>query len=485
MITLSPYAQELLNTSMPWMDRLYDDEAGLLWHPVDGTPPESGQHGDQHMVRDSTYYALGLLMRDGLGDRQRAERILHVVLDQQILEPEAPFHGTFLRTPEEPRPGFWAREWRDYDPNWRDFIGTGFALALIHFEELLPRSLILRIEESFRKAVEGALMRRVSPGYTNIALMDAYLLYFAGERLGAAEWQQAGERLAQQVYDLFQANRAFAEYNSPTYYGVDFYALALWRGHSTSRRLNELGAEMEADLWRDVAQFYHAGLRNLAGPWARSYGMDMQRYAALLGLWIWLLVGREKAPFPDTTQPFEHSADLCFATVIALVGAQAPETCVPSFEAFQEAHLIEHVVNSEPRWEASAWLAEEVMLGGAFTSQQVKGSAQFHPLTMHWRTQSGQVGWARLIHTQALDVRAKEGQLQVTGQGPLDFEIYSPGTLPEQVQSDQWQLNGLLVRLDGATTSAQVSSQEEDRLQVHYPYGEEQVVALTLQVETD
>lgn len=444
MISLSPYAQEILDAAMACMDNLYDDQAGLLWQPDDAS---TAPHLNKHMVRDSTYYALGLLMRDGLGDRARAERLLEAILDQQIDEPEAPYHGTFLRWPEEPRPGGWAREWRDYDPNWRDFIGTGFALILTHFEAELSSFLVARMDRSFRLAVEGALARRLNPAYTNIALMDAYLLEYAGLRLGVPEWQTAAGEFAAQVYAVFARHGAFEEYNSPTYYGTDLYALGLWRAYAQSPFLRERGAAMEAMLWNDTARFYHAGLRNQCGPWDRSYGMDMTRYAALLGLWTWLATGREGAPFPNLNDTYYHSADLCFGVCAALVGTQVPPEALPHLLAFQGARRVEQRITDERT--ASAWLEEHLMLGAEHTTRGKPGYAQFHPLTMHWRLPDGQVGWAKLVHTIPVDVTAAERALALAGQGDMRFEIYAPGTARQDVQAGLWRLPGLSVQVEG------------------------------------
>ena len=50
--------------------------------------------------------------------------------------------------------------------------------------------------------------------------------------------------------------------------------------------LAKLGGEMESSLWRDTTQFYHADLRNLAGPYDRSYGMNLLDYVSVIGIWI-------------------------------------------------------------------------------------------------------------------------------------------------------------------------------------------------------
>jgi hypothetical protein len=55
------------------------------------------------------------------------------------------------------------------------------------------------------------------------------------------------------VYALFKKYDAFFEHNSPTYYGVGQYGLALWRDCGSTKRIQTIGSDMEAILWKDVA----------------------------------------------------------------------------------------------------------------------------------------------------------------------------------------------------------------------------------------
>src|SRR5262245_52800934 len=101
---LNAHARDLLMASVGWMDGFWDEAAGLLRRtdPNADRPPAPAR-GD-HMVRESVWYAAGLLLRDGPGDRERAFRAIETVLDNQWNAPEQPYHGTFRRTPDEPDP---------------------------------------------------------------------------------------------------------------------------------------------------------------------------------------------------------------------------------------------------------------------------------------------------------------------------------------------------------------------------------------------
>jgi hypothetical protein len=416
---------------------------------------------------------MGLLIRGPQGDGERAIRTLAAVLAWQFDEPGQPYHGTWRRAPQEPHPPENAVIWRDYDPNWREFIGTVLAIILLEYEALLPHDLVMQIDDALRKAIAGTLARDLPATYTNIALMQAFLLRFCADRFHEPAWSTRAEQRAKEIYQLFTLHDAFWEYNSPTYYGIDLYALALWRTYSTSPVLRERGAAMEAELWRDVAQFYHADLRNVAGPYDRSYGMDMQRYIACIGLWIYMAVGREQAPVPDLTQPFEHAWDICMVPNYAILGVRIPDDALPHFRAFQGEHLVEHVISDAPRRAATAWLSRTVMLGGEDVGGQRHPAGQFHPATIHWPQPDGTVGWVRLLYTTPVDAHAQPNTLTIIctdPEAPTDdimFQIAAPSLTPDAIQSDLWRLPGLTVHVE---TNAQEPQIEQNDIGVMVRY---------------
>ena len=272
---LRPVTSGLSAAATAWMDRSWDPEVGLLWN-MEGSFDELAAPRTLHLVPQSAWYAVGLLARRADDDVDRARRTIEAVAAMQYDEPGTVWHGTFARFREWPHPHEDAREWVDYDPNWRQFVGTTFALLLADHADALADATVDADAAAIELAVVGEPDGRVPAWYSNIALMKAWLDVEAGR---VAE----GERFAEEVVEAFRTNGAFLEYGSPTYYGIDLYALALWRSRSSSPRLRAWGEEVEAALWRDVGRWYHADLRNLCGPYARAYGMDMTVYAALLG----------------------------------------------------------------------------------------------------------------------------------------------------------------------------------------------------------
>ncbi|HUF85581.1 MAG TPA: hypothetical protein VMQ81_13440, partial [Acidimicrobiia bacterium] len=279
-----------------FMDTLWDESLGLIRFPFEEQPPP---------VRETSWYALGLLQRDGDGDTDRARRALETVVSRQYVSPGALFHGSYARYgTDPPLPMPEAREFAEFDPNWRQFIGTALALAVERFGEQLG-GLRADAEASIDLAAAGERIDRVEPDYSNIALMHAWLLAYTGAK-------KEGEELARAIARRYRKAHALDEYNSPTYDGVSLYGISLWREEPPSRLFARLGDELYEGLWRDIAGTYHAGLRNACGPFSRAVGMDQTVYATPTGLWIWGVVGAERAPFPDISQPFEHAGDACF-----------------------------------------------------------------------------------------------------------------------------------------------------------------------------
>jgi len=474
---LTRHARELTALSLDWMDGRWDPAAGLLRAP----DPVGDEHAPTgHLVRETGWYALGLLMRDAPAregaeaDVERARHALGRVLDHQLDAPGARFHGTWLRSPHEARPVAGSVEWRDFDPNWREFVGTTLVIVATEFPEALAGRLRERVHAALRLAVEGTLARSVDPRYTNIALMTAFLLQDAAARLDEPAWDEPARRLAEQVLARFRADGTFDEYCSPTYYGIDLVALALWRRYARLPLLRDGGAEMEAGLWRDTARHYHAGLRNLAGPYDRSYGMDLRRYAAGVGLWIGAAVGAARAPFPATGRPFQHAWDLALAPLVAVLGARVPDDTLPHLERFRGERQEEQVIARDPLRTATWWVGERLLVGAEDVGG-VRGHLgdQFHPATVHWQVGDGDaadVGWARLVSELAVDARADGPSLDLTcarhdgGDLALAFQVRAPGATADGFAAGRWRVPGLdaVVETDAALVTVEPGGAGDD-----------------------
>jgi hypothetical protein len=435
--------RELFQESMDLDAQLWDQDGKLVHRPgfrIDGP------RGGSYMVRESSWYALGLLLRDAAGDRQRAADILDAVLKQQYLTPGVKWYGTYKRTPEEPDPTGNPVIWRGYDPNWRVFIGTTFQMILIEYPDRISPELSKRMYEAIDRAIDGEIKEgRLVPSYSNIALMYGSLWDFAAAHDKNADWQKQAGDWTENVYSLFKKYDAFYEYNSPTYYGVDLYGLALWRDYGSTKRIQAIGSEMEAAMWKDIASFYNPLLRNVSGPYDRSYGMDMESYVSIVGVWMRTVLDAQAAPLPAIAASTDHVADAWFAPHLAILGTRIPPDALAKIKKFEGEHLLHKQITAERV--ATAWIGRDVIFGGESTNKTKDAgtTTQFHPATVQWRTPSGEIGWVRLMQSPMIDATADKQGLTISATGTVRLRIHAKDIVQTKISQTAWELPGLHV----------------------------------------
>lgn len=445
--SLNPNARAIFQESMAWGDRFWDPQAHLLRSGEAGEN-RSSQRVNRYTVRASSWYAFGLLARNGKGDNAHATEILEAVLAQQYDAPGKPWDGTFRRSPEEPDPPAQAAMWHDYDPNWREFIGVTFALILEQYPDRISPDLARRMNASIVHAVAGELANhRLEVTYTNPALMFGFLWDFAATRGHRSDWIDPSRKWQTSIYSLYNEYGAFNEFNSPTYCGVDLYALALWRKYGSTSQMQSMGREMEAGLWRNLAAFYNANLKNLSGPFDRSYGMDMQDYVSLVGLALRTVLDSDVAPYPRQDPPVNHDGDLWLAPQMAVLGVRIPSDAMRNFRIFDKPKLVRQQITKERV--ATAWIGKNAMWGGEATSHTIGPNehTQFHAATVHWRTPDDGIGWIQLTQAQPLNVVATPNGLEITCTGDIQFLIHAEGATAVNVGKAEWLLPGMRIRL--------------------------------------
>jgi hypothetical protein len=467
--------------AMTWMDSQWDEAAGLLG--------SKRNHG----IRGSAHYAAGLLFRNGEGDARRAAQCIAAVLENQYDAPATVYHGVWKRRAEDPEPPERPQTWKHFDPNWREFIGLTLILNLEAYAHLLPDDLATGIRQALYRAAEGAYARKVDPGYSNIAIMSAYLLAWAGENLAQPAWARHGRQLMNTIYQDFSAHETLGEYNSPTYYGVNLCGLGLWRRWPVWPEMAEKGRAMEDAVWRDIARFYHAGMKNLCGPFDRAYGMDMRRYASLCGFWIALNVPIEKAPLAPPAENPAKTGEYQMMPVYALLRRPVPEDVLPHLLAFQGPRRIERPIGAKGDRTATAWLSETVMIGGGEPPRGKVSDRQAHPVTLHWRTPAGGIGWMRLrshapAHATAsekrLDIRCRN-RVAISTYDAVTFEFHLEETAACHLTRNRWQLPGLEIAVETELTGPEIE-RSENRVSVSYPVPEKlrtETVTFRLRVE--
>ena len=420
-----------------WMDRAWDDDVGLLWNGPGAFDDVTDAPRTVHLVRETAWYALGLLRRGQSGDAARAARAIEAVCDHQYDAPAHPWHGTFVRFPEWPPPTAGAVEWVDYDPNWRQFVGTALAVTVTDFP--LPGRLAQRAREAIELAVDSEPDDRVPPTYANIALLRAWLDAWSG---------RSDLRYAEAIVDEFRRHGCFVEHNSPTYYGIDLLALGLWQRADSPVELQRWGASIETALWTDIARWWHPELGNLCGPYSRAYGMDLHAYVSGLAVALWC--AGLPAPLPDPEiDPLPHGHDLCVAPLLQHVGVRPPVATRAAFDRLTGPHTVEQVVQDTPRRVATGWLDLDRMVGAESSDAPLHARGQYHPATIHWRLPDGAVGWLRLVHHGPTRATASEARLDVECEphprrGPAELR-WESNALATEVRADHWSFPGLEV----------------------------------------
>ena len=400
----------LADRTLAWSLGFLDRERHLVWNPswYDGVVPAR----TVHLVPGSAWTAYGLLARRAPGDLDEASAIISTLLDLQYDAPGTPFDGTFATFAESPRPPSGeageAVVWRDYDPNWRQFLGTTFVLVLEDFGADLPVGLVEAIEKAVGRAVHGEPEGRIALDYTNPGLMHAFLLAWYGNRAHEPSLVARGEANARAIVERFDELGTFDEHNSPTYYGIDLLALALWRELAPTPSFAEAGARVAEALWNETLERYNPTLRNWCGPYTRSYGPDATRSVTLLGLWYAAVRGEEDAPLPPLPVPedvgaptpeLHHANDVMAGPVIArLAGGftatdwtavapdQGPASRNDSIRDRVPGRLTsERLVLRDVGGRAlSSWIAPTLMIGAESSDRDWPPSGQGVPVCLHW-----------------------------------------------------------------------------------------------------
>lgn len=398
-------ADDLAAATYEWSMQWWDHAAHMVWNPP-GSVDASIEARQLHLVPNTAWLAYALLAAGDDAAWAEGVAAIRTLIGLQYDRPGTVFDGTYRRFLEWPDPPDDAVMWEHYDPNWRQFVGTTFALILEDFSDRLDVDLVASIEGSIGRACAGEPDRRIPPSYSNPALMRAWLDSWYGQRVGDDRRFERGRSFATAIVADFDRFGAFDEFNSPTYYGIDLYALRLWRSFSPDPYFATHGERLENEVWRSAGEFYNANLRNFCGPFTRSYHPDATRSVTMLSLWIWALLGREHAALPSLDAPVvDHGHDLMAGPVFARLASEPASYDLADFRAFRQTrHVTQELARG--RW-VSAWLGPHLMIGAEASAIDWGGWEQFMPATAHWQSPLGPATlWlvdAHEVHAVATD----------------------------------------------------------------------------------
>ncbi|RDW79341.1 uncharacterized protein DSM5745_06193 [Aspergillus mulundensis] len=415
-VEISNDAWGLLNESMTIQDAIYDPAASYLryfYFPLAAGP---------HETRSSVWYSVGLLQRNQGNDADEAINILKNVIRDQEKNTTVQWYGDYTKYPEQPTVGTQAYPpviYNSWDPNWRGFIGTALILIYEEFHALLPTDIQDLILESVYNSTVGDSYRvggvdgdNLYPAYSNAWLMRTVASSWAGLKLADTNMTEAGDSDAASFLSLFDRDHTLSEYNGPTYAGVSLYALTIAAKYlgSTNSTIGRNAERIIQQIWAYESQLWNPLMRNLAGPWDRSYGYDMNNYVGIMSLWIWALSSKETAW--NHTSPIwtmAHADDFEIAPVIAVLSA-FHKTLVSgevlsrltsfSGEHTYSGHAYAPPADYEPR-NITTWVSANLTIGTQSFNQSVVGgfsedSSSFSPAVVQWLRSDESIGYLNL-----------------------------------------------------------------------------------------
>src|SRR5947199_6291922 len=121
--------------------RFWDASAHMVWNPP-GSFDDAAAPRTLHLVPNTAWHAYALLATGDSADESEAIAALEVLVGLQYDRPGRVYDGTFRRFLEMPEPPEEPVMWEHYDPNWRQFVGTTFALIIEDFGARLSASLV-------------------------------------------------------------------------------------------------------------------------------------------------------------------------------------------------------------------------------------------------------------------------------------------------------------------------------------------------------
>jgi len=249
-------------------DKAYSDEHQMLGQRWTGP----GYHSTvapgtwAHPTRTSLEYATALVKRGTEADRSRAAQVVRKVLSLQDTDPQSRTYGIWPWLLEEPLAKMSPPDW-----NWADFCGAQLAEMLVLHPDRLPDDLREAMRASLGHAARAIRKRDVQPGYTNIAIMGGGVTAAAGEVLGDADLLAYGRDRLRKSVEHAAYHGGFNEYNSPTYTMVALREAERALHLVKDPAAREAAESLRRTAWQTIADSFHPGTRQWAGPHSRAY----------------------------------------------------------------------------------------------------------------------------------------------------------------------------------------------------------------------
>ncbi len=417
-------------TLSPYQKQLFDDFV------EEQMPKGSALKLDENTgTRGIMRLACALFYRNKAGDVENAVKIIKWIFTLQNLDEKSKDYAVWRGN---------GKSSENYDQNMREFIGTDLISIYHKYKQKLPEDVRKEMEVCLIRTVKGALMRNVNPDYNNISIMSSFMMEYVGTEFNIPEFKNAGLVKAKAIYNNFLKYNTLCEYNSPTYYGVDFVGLALWRELSFSSEMKAMSKVLEKALWLDVATFYNANLQNISGPYLRAYGIDMKKSHAIVGTWIAMAINNPRI----ATIPGKNGVHLELEFIVPIVemGISMPMKALAQFKKFDAPRFITRTTSNyyegDRLKKVTAYIQKDWMMGGLWGNRKV--SLILKTGTMHWKAENGDIGWLFVPGEGKTNVKVDETKMEIyladTLAKTFQIYVYSKNITPENLRETVWKL---------------------------------------------
>ncbi|GIZ37545.1 hypothetical protein CKM354_000098900 [Cercospora kikuchii] len=402
--SLTNAAQDLFDWSMTVNDLRFDQSYKYIRNPDKG--PWS--------TRFTAWYVAGLLYRNNGSDCENAKAAIENIISCQYSDStyyDTTWYGTFKLSPDQPDPTpdsdlYPPKIYGTYDPNWREFIGSQLVQVVEEFSSIIGDDLVNKIEDSLEIAAVGSMRRNgsfpegdnLTPAYTNPAVMRAWYVGWIGARRNNQKFIDYANEQGKLIADLFFYNgsNVVSEYLSPTYYGMDVWALAgSIKYGAKDAVLTRRARPMLKYFFDDLADHYNPYLTNMIGPYDRAYSRDLTTNSAVINYLWWGLYGYGVGP-QSNKQEADLLYDVAQGAALALIMDTAAEHISPSTSAkltatgpWEGSRLItkqiyEDTTASDEVRTSTSWISSPLMIGGQVVNETVNRGEQYVPALVQW-----------------------------------------------------------------------------------------------------
>jgi hypothetical protein len=324
---------------------------------------------------------------------------------------------------------------KSFFPISRSTNGLAFATALEEFPDLLDDNLTEALSNSIKINLASNYTPTLGFEQTSYALMTAVLACYGGQKFSIEYALDQGNLLADQIISNYDLYNTIPEFNSPDFLSFVIWPLAFAAKHlgnttdSVPLNIGERAQGMISGIWNQTSQFYHAQLRNLAGPWERVFGFDMTRTHTTLSSYIWAMFGQEHSPAYRATpvNPLYKVTDIANDAFICIYfdyqNAFISDDVRAAFNTFPGDHSVQTAaylpsVDGSPRL-ISAWLGANISIGTESINETALGGpfpveSTYVPAAIQWST--GGLGGTEI---GAIILAQTETQMDITVQPHL------------------------------------------------------------------